>query len=127
MPHPVDIYVGGRLKHFRKLKGLSQGQLAEKFGLTFQQVQKYEKGLNRISASRLYEASHILGVSVQDFFKGYEGESSSADWEEYDASSFYENFSLSKIKTINHITEIKDRNVQNTLIGLIRAITQSQK
>ncbi len=127
MPHPVDIYVGLRLKHFRKLKGLSQNQLAEYFGLTFQQVQKYEKGSNRISASRLYEAAGILGVTVQDFFNGYEGEDGQDEQVDQKLNAFYENFSLSKIKTINNITEIQDRGVQDTLIDLIRTISQAQK
>lgn len=68
--HPVDIHVGDRLKFFRVQAGLSQQAIAKSVGLTFQQIQKYEKGTNRISASRLYEFSQILGHPVQDFFAG---------------------------------------------------------
>jgi transcriptional regulator with XRE-family HTH domain len=70
MPHPIDIHVGNRLKQRRHLCGMSQSELAEKAGITFQQVQKYERGTNRMSASRLYEFSQILGVNISYFFEG---------------------------------------------------------
>jgi len=68
-PNPIDVHVGGRVRLRRMLVGLSQEKLGEQLGLTFQQVQKYEKGSNRISASRLYEIAQILGVPVQFFFE----------------------------------------------------------
>lgn len=68
-PNPIDVHVGGRVRLRRMLVGLSQEKLGEQLGLTFQQVQKYEKGSNRISASRLYEIGQILGVPVQFFFE----------------------------------------------------------
>jgi transcriptional regulator with XRE-family HTH domain len=71
-PHPIDIYVGQRLKYRRNAMGLSQSELAEAVGITFQQVQKYERGANRMGASRLYELAKILQVSVSYFFDGYE-------------------------------------------------------
>jgi len=67
-PNPIDIHVGGRVRMRRMLVGLSQERLGERLGLTFQQVQKYEKGSNRISASRLYQMAQILSVPVQFFF-----------------------------------------------------------
>ncbi len=67
-PNPVDVHVGRRVRMRRVLIGLSQEKLGEQLGLTFQQVQKYEKGSNRISASRLYQIAHILGVPVSFFF-----------------------------------------------------------
>jgi transcriptional regulator with XRE-family HTH domain len=67
-PHPVDVHVGRRVRHRRTLLGLSQEKLGEAIGLTFQQVQKYERGANRISASRLYILSHVLDVPVSFFF-----------------------------------------------------------
>jgi transcriptional regulator with XRE-family HTH domain len=63
--------VGSRLKHFRVQAGLTQEQLAEAEGITFQQIQKYENGTNRIAASRLYSFTKILGIKADDFFKGY--------------------------------------------------------
>lgn len=70
VPHPVDVYVGGRIRLCRTLQGMSQQKLAKLLGLTFQQVQKYEKGANRVGSSRLYELSHILEVPVSFFFDG---------------------------------------------------------
>jgi transcriptional regulator with XRE-family HTH domain len=69
-PNPVDIYVGNRVRLRRLMLDLSQTRLANALGVTFQQVQKYEKGVNRISASRLQHISHILQVPIIFFFEG---------------------------------------------------------
>jgi transcriptional regulator with XRE-family HTH domain len=66
--HPVDAHVGKRLRFYRKLRSFSQTKLGDSVGLTFQQIQKYERGSNRIGASRLYEFSEILDVPVSSFF-----------------------------------------------------------
>ncbi|MGI9479502.1 MAG: helix-turn-helix domain-containing protein [Hyphomicrobiaceae bacterium] len=71
--NPVDVHVGGRVRLRRMLMGMSQEKLGESLGLTFQQVQKYEKGANRIGASRLFELARILGVTVQYFFEELTG------------------------------------------------------
>jgi len=68
IPNPVDVHVGRRIRMRRVLVGLSQEKLGEQIGLTFQQVQKYEKGSNRVSASRLYQIAQILSVPVSFFF-----------------------------------------------------------
>ncbi|TNJ48630.1 helix-turn-helix domain-containing protein [Phaeobacter sp. B1627] len=70
MAHPVDIHVGKRVRHRRWLIGMTQQQLAEKVGIKFQQIQKYETGANRVSASRLWDISDALGVNVSFFFEG---------------------------------------------------------
>lgn len=67
-PNPVDVHVGNRIKWRRKVLKLSQQQLADKLGLTFQQIQKYEKGFNRVGASRLWDIAQVLGVSMDFFF-----------------------------------------------------------
>ncbi len=67
-PHPIDVHVGSRVRVRRTLMGLNQTQLGEKLGITFQQIQKYERGFNRISASRIYQLSQILDVPVSFFF-----------------------------------------------------------
>ncbi|MGF1630767.1 MAG: helix-turn-helix domain-containing protein [Kiloniellaceae bacterium] len=72
--HPVDVHVGGRVRLRRVFLGYSQEKLANALGLTFQQIQKYERGANRISASKLYELSRILSVPVTYFFEGVESE-----------------------------------------------------
>ena len=66
--NPIDIHVGSRVRFRRMLLGMSQEKLGERLGLTFQQVQKYEKGINRIGASRLFDLAQVLGVSVQFFY-----------------------------------------------------------
>ena len=71
-PNPVDVHVGSRVRMQRMLIGMSQEKLGEALGLTFQQVQKYEKGTNRIGASRLYEIGAVLGVPIEYFFEGLE-------------------------------------------------------
>ena len=68
IPNPIDVHVGGRVRLRRTLLGLSQEKLGEAIGLTFQQVQKYERGANRIGASRLFDLSRVLDVPVGYFF-----------------------------------------------------------
>jgi transcriptional regulator with XRE-family HTH domain len=69
-PNPIDEHVGRRVRMRRRMLAMSQGKLGDALGLTFQQVQKYEKGTNRIGASRLQQISHILQVPVAFFFEG---------------------------------------------------------
>ncbi len=69
-PRPVDVHVGGRVKARRTLIGMSQGELGKHVGLTFQQIQKYENGMNRIAASRLWVFSLVLGQPISWFFEG---------------------------------------------------------
>jgi len=68
-PNPVDVHVGGRLRGRRIILGMSQGTVGKALGLTFQQIQKYERGSNRISASRLWDLSSVLGCPVAFFFE----------------------------------------------------------
>lgn len=68
LPHPVDAHVGGRVRLRRMLLQMSQEKLGEAIGLTFQQVQKYERGANRVSASRLHDLSRVLDVPISFFF-----------------------------------------------------------
>jgi transcriptional regulator with XRE-family HTH domain len=68
-PNPIDVHVGSRVRFRRMLLGMSQEKLGEKLGLTFQQIQKYEKGINRIGASRLFDLAQVLGVPVQFFYE----------------------------------------------------------
>lgn len=70
MKHPVDVHVGKRVRHRRWMVGMTQQQLAEKVGIKFQQIQKYETGMNRVSASRLWDISEALDVPVAYFFEG---------------------------------------------------------
>ena len=67
-PNPIDVHVGQRIRQRRTLLGMSQEKLAEAIGLTFQQVQKYERGSNRVSSSRLFDLTHVLDVPMSYFF-----------------------------------------------------------
>ncbi|MEY1556281.1 helix-turn-helix domain-containing protein [Yoonia sp. R2331] len=70
MKHAVDVHVGKRIRHRRWMNGTTQQQLAEAVGIKFQQIQKYETGMNRVSASRLWDISRVLNVPVSFFFEG---------------------------------------------------------
>ena len=70
LPNPVDLHVGARIRLRRRMQGVSQEKLADALGLTFQQVQKYERGANRVSASKLYEIATALHAPVSYFFDG---------------------------------------------------------
>ena len=72
MKHPVDVHVGKRIRHRRWMVGMTQQQLGEEVGIKFQQIQKYETGMNRVSASRLWDIAAALDVSVNFFFDGIE-------------------------------------------------------
>ena len=74
MAHPVDVHVGKRIRHRRWLVGVTQQQLAETVGIKFQQIQKYETGANRVSASRLWDIAESLEVDVSFFFSGLQNE-----------------------------------------------------
>jgi transcriptional regulator with XRE-family HTH domain len=83
-PHPVDVAVGARIRIIRKGKGMSQGTLAQSLGLTFQQVQKYERGSNRVSASKLVEIARTLEVSPSELLGEFDTASQPAiDWATY--------------------------------------------
>lgn len=79
MTHPVDAQVGKTLRNARKLRGMSQTDLGRKLGLSFQQVQKYELGTNRVAASRLFEVSQALDLPVTAFFPDQEVATSEAE------------------------------------------------
>ncbi len=70
MKHPVDVHVGKRIRQRRWMNGTTQQQLAEAVGIKFQQIQKYETGMNRVSASRLWDIARVLTVPVSFFFEG---------------------------------------------------------
>ncbi|MCR8726758.1 helix-turn-helix domain-containing protein [Frigidibacter sp. ROC022] len=78
MKHPVDVYVGKRVRHRRWMLGVTQQQLAEQVGIKFQQIQKYETGMNRISASRLWDIAEALEVPISFFFEGLDGQETGA-------------------------------------------------
>jgi transcriptional regulator with XRE-family HTH domain len=118
-PEPVDIHVGARLKERRILLGLSQERLAAGIGLTFQQLQKYESGFNRVSASRLHQLAHLLGVDAPYFFDGL-GSGTAADGGDTDL--------LTKRETLEFVrgfNRISDEEVRRQVVELIEAIADT--
>jgi len=79
MAHAVDVHVGKRIRHRRWMNGTTQQQLADAVGIKFQQIQKYETGMNRVSASRLWDIAHALDVPVTFFFEGIDQNQPAAD------------------------------------------------
>ncbi|MDJ0629939.1 MAG: helix-turn-helix transcriptional regulator [Rhodobacter sp.] len=82
MKHPVDVHVGKRVRHRRWMVGMTQQQLASRVGIKFQQIQKYETGMNRISASRLWDIADALEVPVSFFFEGLDDSDGMAAFEQ---------------------------------------------
>jgi transcriptional regulator with XRE-family HTH domain len=132
-PNPIDVHVGSRVRLRRLLVGMSQEKLGEQLGLTFQQVQKYEKGTNRIGASRLYEVSRILNVPVQYFYEEMAdndahivgGEQAFA---EGDSAPFVMDFvSSSEGLQLNRaFVEIRDPAVRRGIVDMLKALAKSQ-
>ena len=81
-PHPIDVYVGKRIRYLRKIKGMRQKDIANQAGVNFQQINKYESAADRISASRLYMICEALDITLVDFFAGLYEEESGAGGEE---------------------------------------------
>lgn len=98
VPHPVDVNVGKRIKMRRCMIGLSQEKLAEEIGLTFQQIQKYERAVNRVSASKLYDFSKALGVPVNYFYQGLDDTKDNLGLSDNDQDGFEGNENLSEDK-----------------------------
>jgi transcriptional regulator with XRE-family HTH domain len=126
-PHPVDIHVGSRLRQRRQILGMSQEKLGEAVGLTFQQVQKYERGANRIGASRLYELSRVLDVPVGFFFEEMSREvAGQAGLSEAPAARYAPPpFDRDNIELIRLYHRITDPSVRRRLIDLAKAIADA--
>jgi transcriptional regulator with XRE-family HTH domain len=129
-PNPVDAHVGSRVRLRRMLLGMSQERLGESMGLTFQQVQKYEKGVNRIGASRLFQISKILDVPVQFFFEEapHVGDGSPArGMAEADSETFILEFLNSRegLELNRAFVKIADPKVRKSVVDLVRALSAS--
>lgn len=131
-PNPVDAHVGSRVRLRRMLLGMSQERLGESMGLTFQQVQKYEKGVNRIGASRLFQISKILDVPVQFFFEEapYVGEAGKpGGMAEADSEAFILEFLNSRegLELNRAFVKIADAKVRKGVVDLVRALSASYR
>jgi transcriptional regulator with XRE-family HTH domain len=123
--NPVDVQVGSRVRLRRMLIGMSQERLGELLGLTFQQVQKYEKGLNRIGAGRLFDIARILGVSIDYFYEGLMGAANRGNSESDASSPIVEFMSSSEgLQLALGFTRIKDHKVRKRVIDLIKSLAE---
>ena len=116
--HPIDRHVGARIRLRRTLLGLSQAALGERIGgITFQQVQKYESGVNRMSASRLWLAAHALEVPISFFFDDYPGDKKVAA--QTDGRS-----DIDALVMMRAFVNIKSRQQRQALVALARAVAK---
>ncbi len=132
-PEPVDVHVGARVRMRRTLLGMSQEKLGRAVGLTFQQIQKYERGVNRIGASRLFNLSRILDVPVSFFFEDLPVTLSGVKAHrarglaEAPAAPF-EHDPMSKRETLELVRayyRVTDQRVRKRLLGLIRSLAKA--
>ena len=123
--NPIDVQVGNRVRIRRMLIGMSQERLGDLLGLTFQQVQKYEKGVNRIGAGRLFEIARILGVPI-DFF--YDGVASSADTLASAAPPVMEFVSSGEgLQLSLAFMKIKDPKVRKRVLDLVKSLADEEE
>jgi len=134
--NPLDLHVGSRVRLQRMLLGMSQEKLGEQLGLTFQQIQKYEKGINRIGASRLYELAKVLGVSVEFFYEDAPGttptnksQNSSSGLAERQADRYVVDFLSSRegIELNKAFVKITDPKVRRAIVDLVRSLAGEEK
>ena len=137
-PNPIDVHVGTRIRMRRNLLGWSQEKLGDLLGLTFQQVQKYEKGLNRVSASRLWDFSMVLNIPVSFFFEDMDKEIANqgprmfSNKEVVDLNEEVDNFNddpMRKKETldlINAYYKIANRQAARHLFDLVVAMSKTQ-
>ena len=124
-PNPVDKYVGSRIRMRRIMLGMSQEKLGEALGLTFQQVQKYEKGTNRVGASRVQQIAHILQVPVSFLFDGGPGESFSANGlQEAPSPAYVADFLATSegLALTRAFTRIADAKLRRSIVDMVEQI-----
>ncbi|MAR56569.1 MAG: transcriptional regulator [Rickettsiales bacterium] len=133
-PHPVDIHVGKRLRLRRSVLGLSQEVLGNAIGVTFQQIQKYERGVNRIGASRLYQFASYLKVPVGYFFDEFEQDELQTSTNEYGmsepAAPSFQTEQLSSKETIELIRcyyQIPSKKLRRSIYDLARTLASEQE
>jgi len=134
-PNPVDVHVGARIRLRRKLLKMSQEKLGEKLGVTFQQVQKYERGANRVGASRLWKLSEVLDVPVSFFYDGlsteYGGQNNSPALlaAEPDQSPIVYDFinSTDGVSLAKAVLKIKNKAVRRQILELARSLGSSEE
>jgi transcriptional regulator with XRE-family HTH domain len=127
-PNPVDLHVGARIRMRRKLLGVSQERLAEQLHLTFQQVQKYERGANRVSASKLYEIARALEAPVAYFFDGLADTSGSSDGQELTGEFVHDLVMTPEgMELAAMFPRIKRGRVRRRVLDLVKALAEDDE
>ncbi|MEZ5840299.1 MAG: helix-turn-helix domain-containing protein [Hyphomicrobiales bacterium] len=124
-PNPIDIHVGSRVRLRRMMLGMSQEKLGEQLGITFQQIQKYEKGTNRIGASRLQHIAAVLNVPVSFFFEDAPGPQPDANgFSDSSSSSYVVDFLSSSegLQLNKAFVRIKDAKVRKRVVDLVKSL-----
>jgi len=126
-PDPVDVEVGHRIRIERLSRGLSQTALANQLGVTFQQVQKYEKGVNRVGAGRLTKIAEVLGVSVSTFFSGKEVLASEQGKTGDEASPLKLLTVSGAFRLLRAYADIEDSNLRSSIVDLVEQISSHRE
>lgn len=123
-PNPVDIHVGGRIRLRRTMLGMSQEKLGDSLGITFQQIQKYEKGTNRVGASRLQNISSVLNVPISFFFEDLQGVENPTGLEEPNSTTYVVDFLSSSegLELNRSFVAISDPKVRRKIIELVKTL-----
>ncbi len=125
-PNPVDILLGSKVRLRRSLIGMSQEKLAEAIGLTFQQVQKYEKGLNRIGAARLWQISNILQTPISFFYEDINKDNSKSSIAENTTEIEYDLMQRKEtVDLIRYYYQIEDPKIAKNVLNLVKSIASS--
>ncbi|MFZ2620320.1 MAG: helix-turn-helix domain-containing protein [Alphaproteobacteria bacterium] len=132
-PDPIDIHVGRKLKQRRTLLGLSQEKLADALGITFQQVQKYESGANRVGASRLFQIGKVLDVTVSHFFDGYTAPTNSYSpaptFAVAEDTKAFDDDILTRKETLDVVRAyyaIPNATIRKKMLGMMRAMADAE-
>lgn len=126
-PNPIDVHVGSRVRLRRNMLGLSQEKLGESLGITFQQVQKYEKGTNRVGASRLQAISSILSVPVSFFFEDAPGEVQTG-FAEDESTQYVVDFmnSAEGLQLNRAFVRVTDPKVRRKIVDLVKSLAEDE-
>jgi transcriptional regulator with XRE-family HTH domain len=129
-PNPIDKHVGSRVRMRRMMISMSQEKLGERLGITFQQIQKYEKGTNRIGASRLQQISGVLGVPVSFFFEGAPTqEGATGGLGESPSPAYVSDFLATSdgLALTKAFMKVKDAKVRRRIVDLVEAIASEEE
>ncbi len=129
-PNPIDIHVGSRVRMRRMMVGMSQEKLGEALGLTFQQIQKYEKGANRIGASRLHQIAAALGVQIEFFYEGAptpEGQQANDGFAEDPNPAYMTDFLSTSdgLQLMRAFVRVRDGRVRKRIVDLVEALAEA--